>query len=258
MRESWAVVESDIEISEAEIEDEILGSVEGLESPGTDAADMETEILASAQELVTAEVCRYPFFKRLSDYPFQESRANQIADSPLPAERESQTTLLEMEEDPVTPRQEIHGLPDERVPLSTATPPAVIPPPNPSSPPPPNLASRQPSPTPWTQNGTGDGLPGDDSSYTSETGGNNTRFTSRDKGKGRMRIIYSDDEGEHGPGGDPERSPTPRPQEQRQVSSTVPGFPSCHNFFSSTTQPETTSNVSANLFMTSLAIYFNS
>ena len=60
--EYWAVVGSDMEISEAEIEDEILGGVEGLESPGTDAADMETEILASAQELVIAEVCRYTFF----------------------------------------------------------------------------------------------------------------------------------------------------------------------------------------------------
>ena len=209
MGEYWAVVGSDTEISEAEIEDEILGSVEGLESPGTDMVDMETEILASVQELVIAEVCQYTFFKCLSDHPFQELGSNQTTDSSLPTERESQTTFLEIEEDPVTPRQEMHGLPGETVPLSTAMPPTVVPPTNLLSPPPPNFTSPQPSPTPWLQNGTRDSLPSDDSSCTLETGGNNTGFTSRNKGKGRMRVIYSDDESEHGSGGDPERSPTP-------------------------------------------------
>ena len=96
--------------------------------------------------------------------------------------------------------------------------------------PPPNLAFRHSSPAPQPPDGTGGSVAGDDSSHGSETQDVNTRFTSRDKGKGRR--IYSDDEGgPSGVGEEPGRGSIPQQQEPRPVSSIVLRLPSYSNFF---------------------------
>lgn len=63
-KECWAVVESDTDLSETQVENEISGrtGIAGAGLEGTDAAnmDMESEVLATAQQLIRAEVRRHP------------------------------------------------------------------------------------------------------------------------------------------------------------------------------------------------------
>jgi hypothetical protein len=193
---------------------------------------------------------------------------------------QSHTAALWEEQSPVTPRQRMHGIPDETAPQSLALVRLTHPP----GPPPLDLASRHSSPTPQPPNLTRNGVSDDGSSYASEAQGISRRFTSRSKGKGRM--VYSDEENElpgvgERPGQiptpiedpvrspapiedprrslpqfeDPGRSPTPPPQGARGVS-LVQLWLSSLTFFSSVTQPKMTFKGSANPSMTSLGIYF--
>jgi hypothetical protein len=129
----------------------------------------------------------------------------------------SQTAPSEAQEHPFTPRQETGSTPpsnENMLALVLRNPPS-----DPNSR---DYSPRSPSP-----DRLGSGVPSEDHTPVQETVDVNTGPTSRRRGKGR--VVYSDDEeGEdytmrEAEGS--ERSPTPRPQESRQVSFTAFGSP---------------------------------
>lgn len=59
MGQHWEAAASDTETSETEVQNQVLETTSGLENPERPAVAiaMETKVLASAQELIIAEVC---------------------------------------------------------------------------------------------------------------------------------------------------------------------------------------------------------